>query len=165
MQRALVTGASRGIGRALVAELAGRGLEVIATARRADDLAGLPTAARLALDVTSDASVAAAAEAAGRVDVLVNNAGVQERYFSPPYADLDRAQQDAYQNHQARQVDLTAEQAARGIADAIADEGSPLRVPIGQDAAGIIAARARLDDTAWAAQVGGFAQPESKESD
>ncbi len=39
MQRALVTGASRGIGRALVAELAGRGLEVVATARRVDDLA------------------------------------------------------------------------------------------------------------------------------
>src|SRR5205085_1008923 len=42
----------------------------------------------------------------------------QERYFSPPYADLDRAQQAAYQDHRARQVDLTAEQAARGIADA-----------------------------------------------
>ena len=89
----------------------------------------------------------------------------QERYFSPPYADLDQAQQNAYQNHQARQVDLTAEQAAHGIADAIADTGSPLRMPIGQDAAGIIAARVRLDDTAWATQVGGFAQPESKESD
>jgi hypothetical protein len=42
MQRALVTAASRGIGRVLVAELAGRGLEVVATARRVDDLADLP---------------------------------------------------------------------------------------------------------------------------
>ena len=33
---------------------------MIATARRADDLAGLPGVVRLALDVTSDASVAAA---------------------------------------------------------------------------------------------------------
>jgi NAD(P)-dependent dehydrogenase (short-subunit alcohol dehydrogenase family) len=86
----------------------------------------------------------------------------QERYFSSAYADLDRAQQDAYEDHQARQVDLTAQQAARGIADAIADAGSPLRVPIGEEAARIIAERARFDDTAWAARVGGFAQPESK---
>ena len=76
MQRVLVTGASRGIGRALVAELAGRGLEVVATARRADDLTDLPAAQRLRLDVTSDASVDAAAKAAGRIDVLVNNAAV-----------------------------------------------------------------------------------------
>src|SRR5262249_51447712 len=76
MQRALVTGASRGIGRALVAELAGRGVEVVATARRVEDLADLSAAARLPLDVTSDASVAAAATAAGRIDLLVNNAAV-----------------------------------------------------------------------------------------
>jgi len=49
-QRALVTGASRGVGRALVAELAGRGVEVVATARRVDDLADVPAAARLAAD-------------------------------------------------------------------------------------------------------------------
>ncbi len=76
MQRALVTGASRGIGRALVAELSGRGLEVVATARRVDDLADLPAALRLPLDVTSDASVAAAVKAAGPVDLLINNAAV-----------------------------------------------------------------------------------------
>lgn len=44
MRRAFVTGASRGIGHALVAELVGLGLEVIATAWRADDLAGLEVA-------------------------------------------------------------------------------------------------------------------------
>src|SRR6266542_2905367 len=76
MQRALVTGASRGIGRALVADLAGRGLEVVATARRVDDLTDLPAAQRLPLDVTSDSSVAAAVRAAARIDVLVNNAAV-----------------------------------------------------------------------------------------
>ena len=71
MQRALVTGASRGIGRALAAELAGRGLDVVATAQRVDDLADLPAAQRLPLDVTSDASVTAAARSAGPVDLLV----------------------------------------------------------------------------------------------
>jgi NAD(P)-dependent dehydrogenase (short-subunit alcohol dehydrogenase family) len=76
VRRALVTGASRGIGRALVTELVARGLEVVVTARRADDLASLAGAERLQLDVTSDASIAAAAELAGPVDLLVNNAAI-----------------------------------------------------------------------------------------
>jgi 2-keto-3-deoxy-L-fuconate dehydrogenase len=76
MRRALVTGASRGMGRALVTGLVARGPEVVATARRAGDLAGLAAAERLQLDVTSDASVAAAAELAGPVDLLVNNAAI-----------------------------------------------------------------------------------------
>lgn len=76
--RVLVTGASRGIGRALVVELSTRGpsIQIVATARNAADLDGLPTVANLPLDVTSDASVAAVAEAAGPIDVLVNNAAV-----------------------------------------------------------------------------------------
>src|SRR5215472_13251288 len=76
MQRALVTGASRGVGRALVAELAGRGLDAAAAARRVEDLAGPPAAQRLPPDVTSDASVTAAARSAGPVDLPVNNAAV-----------------------------------------------------------------------------------------
>jgi NAD(P)-dependent dehydrogenase (short-subunit alcohol dehydrogenase family) len=74
--RILVTGCSSGIGRALCAELHERGHRVIATARDAAALAGLPASAHLQLDVTDAASVAAAADAAGPVDVLVNNAGV-----------------------------------------------------------------------------------------
>ncbi len=74
--RVLVTGASRGIGRALVVELSTRGMEIVATARNVGDLDGLPSVANLALDVTSDASVAAVAEAAGPIDVLVNNAAL-----------------------------------------------------------------------------------------
>src|SRR5215469_1503112 len=74
--RILVTGCSSGIGRALCAELHERGHRVIATARDVAALAGLPAYAHLALDVTDTASVAAAADAAGPVDVLINNAGV-----------------------------------------------------------------------------------------
>ncbi|GAA2312875.1 SDR family oxidoreductase [Streptomyces violaceusniger] len=75
--RILITGCSSGIGRALCTELSGRGHHVIATAReQADWPAEPPMAARLELDVTDADSIAAAAEAAGPVDVLINNAGV-----------------------------------------------------------------------------------------
>jgi NAD(P)-dependent dehydrogenase (short-subunit alcohol dehydrogenase family) len=74
--RILVTGCSSGIGRALCAVLHQRGHRVIATARDASALAALPAHAHLALDVTDEASIAAAADAAGPVDVLINNAGV-----------------------------------------------------------------------------------------
>ena len=75
MSRILITGCSTGIGRATALELAGRGHDVIATARRPETLDDLAVARRLALDVDSDASVVAAVRAAGEVDVLVNNAG------------------------------------------------------------------------------------------
>lgn len=74
--RVLVTGCSTGIGRATAVELTARGHEVVATARRPASLDDLDVAERLALDVTDDASVAAAVEAAGPLDALVSNAGV-----------------------------------------------------------------------------------------
>jgi len=76
MARALITGCSSGFGRATAVELKKRGHEVVATARRPETLADLDVDERLALDVTDDASVAAAVAAAGPVDVLVNNAGI-----------------------------------------------------------------------------------------
>ena len=76
MSRVLITGCSTGIGRATAAHLATRGHDVVATARRVDDLAGLDVVLRLPLDVTDPSSVAAVADAAGDVEVLVNNAGI-----------------------------------------------------------------------------------------
>jgi NAD(P)-dependent dehydrogenase (short-subunit alcohol dehydrogenase family) len=76
MSSVLITGASRGIGRAIATELASRGHRVVATARDPRSLAGLDVGERLALDVTDDASVTAAVEAAGDIDVLISNAGV-----------------------------------------------------------------------------------------
>jgi NADP-dependent 3-hydroxy acid dehydrogenase YdfG len=73
--RALITGCSTGIGRATAVELTKRGFEVIATARRPETLEDLDVAEKLKLDVTDDASIAAAKAKAGQVDVLVNNAG------------------------------------------------------------------------------------------
>lgn len=74
-KRAIITGCSTGIGRATAIELAARGYHVIATARRPETLEGLKVAETMALDVDDPASVAAAQQAAGPVDVLVNNAG------------------------------------------------------------------------------------------
>ena len=74
-QRALITGCSTGIGRATAVELTKRGYEVVATARRPETLEDLDVAQRLALDVDDDTSVANVREAAGPIDVLVNNAG------------------------------------------------------------------------------------------
>jgi NAD(P)-dependent dehydrogenase (short-subunit alcohol dehydrogenase family) len=56
-------------------ELARRGHDVVATARKPDTLADLDVAQKLALDVDSDTSVAAAVSEAGPIDALVNNAG------------------------------------------------------------------------------------------
>jgi 3-hydroxybutyrate dehydrogenase len=82
----LITGAGSGIGAGIAAELARAGHHLVVTdvsleaARAVADalLAGGHSAQALALDVTSDASVAAALAAVSRpVDVLVNNAGLQ----------------------------------------------------------------------------------------
>jgi short-subunit dehydrogenase len=86
----LITGASSGIGRALAAELAGRGFDLFLTARRTDELEQLREQITTAhpdrrievrrLDVTDDADVAAAideaAERFGRCDIVVANAGI-----------------------------------------------------------------------------------------
>jgi NAD(P)-dependent dehydrogenase (short-subunit alcohol dehydrogenase family) len=75
---ALVTGANRGIGAAIVQEMLKAGVtKVYATARDPKTVPafGDPRVVPLQLDVTSEASVHAAASVARDVDVLVNNAG------------------------------------------------------------------------------------------
>ena len=92
---ALVTGANRGIGRAIALGLARSGLTVVLGARAAGDAAG---AARelsafgdvhpIALDVTDVETVRSAARSVherwGHLDVLVNNAGINIGYDVPP---------------------------------------------------------------------------------
>ncbi len=73
--RVLITGCSTGFGREAAIELARRGHEVVATARRPETLADLEVAQKLALDVDCEGSVSAAVAQAGDVDALVNNAG------------------------------------------------------------------------------------------
>jgi NAD(P)-dependent dehydrogenase (short-subunit alcohol dehydrogenase family) len=75
----IVTGASSGIGAAIVSRLRRSGRRVFATMRRPGDDRDPDT---LAMDVTSDESVEAAVAAvhasAGRIDAIVNNAGISK---------------------------------------------------------------------------------------
>lgn len=84
---ALVTGASRGIGRAIASRLSAQGAVILAAAREqnaravVDEIrAGGGNAEALALDVTdavsADEVVRGALERHGRIDILVNNAGI-----------------------------------------------------------------------------------------
>ena len=84
---ALVTGASRGIGRAVALGLAARGVTVVAAARgdhAAETAAAIQAAGgqaeSVAMDVTDEAAIAGVVsgilERHGRIDVLVNNAGI-----------------------------------------------------------------------------------------
>ena len=99
-RRALVTGASRGIGLALAKGLAGAGAGVAVNGRKADTLAEVATELRAGgadvfeapFDVTVraevDAGVARIEDEFGPIDILVNNAGVQIR---APLEDLTDA--------------------------------------------------------------------------
>ena len=77
-QIVLVTGANRGMGREYITQLLERGVaKVYATARNPERINGTDSrVTALRLDVTDPDSVAAAADAAPDVSVLINNAGI-----------------------------------------------------------------------------------------
>ena len=85
----LVTGGSRGIGRAIVERFAALGARVFFTYHQRDDLAQEVAAAcgaeKLKCAQTDSAAIEAAVEhvvaAAGKLDVLVNNAGITSDQF------------------------------------------------------------------------------------
>jgi NAD(P)-dependent dehydrogenase (short-subunit alcohol dehydrogenase family) len=99
-QVAIITGASRGIGRAIAQAYAAEGAKVAVLGRTVDGLhetvrlcAGLSgTSLAFACDVRQESDIAAAVASVvqtwGRIDILVNNAGIDD---DTPFLEVDRA--------------------------------------------------------------------------
>ena len=114
----LITGASSGIGESIARELAARGARVLMGARRGDRLDAIARdlrgsggdVATMAIDVTDIAAMQAFAQTAmdrwGRIDVLVNNAGVM------PLSPLSALKTDEWQ----QMVDVNIKGVLWGIA-------------------------------------------------
>ena len=93
MTTTLITGANRGLGFEVARQLVAAGHQVWIGAR--DEARGRQAADSIGarfvrLDVTDDASAAAAAETVGALDVLVNNAGISGGRISPSEATADQ---------------------------------------------------------------------------
>jgi gluconate 5-dehydrogenase len=119
-RRALVTGSSQGIGRALAEALAAAGAHVLLNGRDAAKLdravAELRAAGRsaeaAAFDVTDEAAVTAAAPRLGAVDILVNNTGIHRR---GPLATMALADWDAVLRTNLTSAFLVARAVAPGM--------------------------------------------------
>ena len=122
---ALVTGASSGIGRASALALANQGAKVAVAARRLDKLQALTAeiknrgreAVALQMDVTKktdiDTAVAQTVKTFGRLDILLNNAGVAE--FAP-FLTMTEEQYDKTLDTNLKGYFLVAQAAAREMA-------------------------------------------------
>ena len=129
-KRILITGANRGLGRALAVACAEAGAgEIVACARRPEELESLVNSVGprakitpVRLDVTSDEEVSAAA-ASGRVDVLVNNAGVAV-YGGVLKAGMEEIRQEVEINY------LGALRVVRAFAPAMVEQGDGLIVNV-----------------------------------
>ncbi len=95
---ALVTGANRGIGSAIAAELLARGATKVYAGVRDPASITDPRLHPIALDITDPSQVAAAARRAGDVDLVVNNAGIG-RVSTPLTASLDVARAELETNY------------------------------------------------------------------
>jgi NAD(P)-dependent dehydrogenase (short-subunit alcohol dehydrogenase family) len=119
-RRALVTGASRGIGLAGASTLAKSGADVVLAARTKGELDDAVAAIRaaggsatsLAMDVGDVAGAGAAIEAAGPFDILFNNAGVA---LPKPMLDTSPADFDRIMDVNLRGAYFIAQAVARGM--------------------------------------------------
>ncbi|HEX7380709.1 MAG TPA: SDR family oxidoreductase [Nevskiaceae bacterium] len=115
----VITGASSGLGEAAARRLAGLGAKVVLGARRIARLQalakelGLPTTAAVQTDVTDRAQVKAlvdrAVDAHGRIDVMLNNAGLM------PIALMEKYRVDEWE----RMIDVNLKGVLYGIAAAL----------------------------------------------
>jgi NAD(P)-dependent dehydrogenase (short-subunit alcohol dehydrogenase family) len=157
-RRALVTGASRGIGRALAVGLARAGANVAVAARDLRSLKDTEEAIRgagvdslaIAIDVRDAAgarfAVDDARERLGGLDILVNNAGVEEVRDS---LEVDEALWDKILDTNLKGAFFCAQAAARGMAEAgggailnicslTSEVGVPTAVPYGSSKSGLL---------------------------
>ena len=95
---ALVTGANRGIGKAIANELLERGAAKVYAAVRDVSTVTDPRLVAVELDITNAEQVAAVAEQLGDVDLVVNNAGIG-RPGPPLSATLDDARAELETNY------------------------------------------------------------------
>lgn len=111
---AIVTGAGRGIGRAIVERLTADGAQVAALDMNLDDAKASGAALALACNVAESASVRAAVRAArdafGRLDIAVNNAGIGQ------------AAKDGSEQFYGAMAKRNEELAAKGQSDIIVDQ-------------------------------------------
>ena len=115
---ALVTGASSGLGAHFAHCLGAAGASVVLAARRADRLASLQAelekkgvkATAVDLDVQSGKSIEATLEAAGPLDIVVNNAGIS---IVKPALDMPEEDWDSVVDTNLRGAWLVAQGAAR----------------------------------------------------
>jgi NAD(P)-dependent dehydrogenase (short-subunit alcohol dehydrogenase family) len=154
-KRALVTGASRGIGRAIAEGLAQAGADVAIAARSMDALTETANAigrldrkaVPIAMDVSnvSDcrAGVSQAAQALGGLDILVNNAGVEQVSAS---LDIGEELWDRILDTNLKGAFFTAQAAARvmkggailNICSLTSERGIPTAVPYGSSKSGLL---------------------------
>jgi NAD(P)-dependent dehydrogenase (short-subunit alcohol dehydrogenase family) len=123
-QTALVTGASYGVGGATALALARDGFDIAITATRLENLAATAKAAAatgarvlpLALDLRAEASISAATQQVmlsfGRLDVLINNAGVNLR---KPAVDVTASEWDEVMATNVRGTFLLTQQVGRQL--------------------------------------------------
>ena len=158
-KRAFVTGASRGIGRALAEGLARAGATVALGARGRDGLDAAAAAIQAAggtalpfrLDVADPLAcrivIAAAAEAMGGLDILVNNAGVEQ---VSPALDIEPELWDRILDTNLKGAFFAAQAAGRAMAAAgrggailnlcslTSEVGIPTAVPYGSSKTGLL---------------------------
>jgi NAD(P)-dependent dehydrogenase (short-subunit alcohol dehydrogenase family) len=170
-KRALVTGASRGIGRALALTLAEAGVDVAVAARKQGDLVDVVgeivalgrRAIAVELDVRDTArigiAVADAAEALGGLDILINNAGYEE---VSPSLDVTEALWDRIVDTNLKGAFFVAQAAAKvmiaagrgsivNLCSLTSYVGIPTAVPYGASKTGLLGMTRALS-TEWAPQ-------------
>ena len=170
-RKALVTGASRGIGQALAVGLAQAGADVAVAARESAALTATAAAiagtdrksAAIAIDVRDAAAIRAgvekAAQALGGLDILVNNAGVEEVRDSLA---VDEALWDRIVDTNLKGAFFCAQAAARTMAVArggailnlcslTSEVGVPTAVPYGSSKSGLLGMTRALA-AEWAAK-------------